>query len=61
MNCTKLLKSPAQQTIFQKHWRKYMRQQIKALGGLEANAFTQFRKDYKRGFILGCKTKKIRS
>jgi len=66
MNCTQLLKTPAQQKIFDKNWRKYMRQSIKVFGGLEKNAFTKFRDEYKRGFIVGCrkiktkKTKKIK-
>ncbi len=32
-----------------------MRQSIKVFGGLEKNAFTKFRDEYKRGFIVGCK------
>lgn len=34
-----------------------MQQQMKTMGGLDANAYTKFKKDYKQGFMLGCKTK----
>jgi hypothetical protein len=46
MNCSTLLQTPAQQTKFRKNWKKYRKK------GLET--YTQFKKEYRRGFILGC-------
>jgi hypothetical protein len=57
MTCSQLFNSPAQKAIFNEQWEKHMQQQMKTMGGLDANAYTKFKKDYKQGFMLGCKTK----
>ena len=53
-NCTQRYKSRKVQKLQKVFWNLFMQEQMKK-GGLEKNAFQNFNKGFKKGFMDSCK------
>ncbi len=59
--CSGLLRSRRVQTLLSASWLAYMDDQILNHGGLKKNALSKFKKDFQRGFMTACRTRKRRA
>jgi hypothetical protein len=55
MNCTQRYKSKATQAEVEKVFKLWSKQVIQRYGGLPPNAWIDFKKGFKRGFMRSCK------
>jgi len=59
-NCTVRYKSKETQAQLENVFKIWSKQMIKRYGGLPANAWTDFKKGFKRGFMRSCKMKTVK-
>lgn len=60
-NCTARYKSKETQAEIAKVFKTWSKQVIQQYGGLPPNAWIDFKKGYKRGFMKSCKLNKMKT
>ena len=61
MDCLKKYKSGFTQDLKNKATRKYLNMLIKEYGGLPANAASEFKRGFKKGFMTQCKKRNAKT
>lgn len=60
-NCTGLYKTKKMQSKLKNTFQQWSKKTIQEQGGLPANAWLDFKKGFKRGFMRSCKAMKSKS
>lgn len=59
--CSVQLKSRRVQRLLKASWRAYMDDQVLNHGGVEKNAWANFKNDFHRGFMTACRTRRTKA